>query len=134
VYRKTLEPSFLEHALRIADFYTGHRNMPADGIPFFDFDAPAGAPRDASAGAIAASALFELAQYAPAEARGRYHAFALRAVRSLSSSEYRAAPGAHGHFLLMHSTGNYPIDDEVDVAINYADYYYVEALLRGAEQ
>jgi hypothetical protein len=130
VYRKTLERAFLDQALRIAEFYTNHPNMPADGIPYFDFDAPVSAPRDASAGAIAASALFELARYAPAEARGRYLAFAVRAVRSLSSPSYRAAPGTNGQFLLMHSTGNYPINDEVDVAINYADYYYVEALLR----
>jgi unsaturated chondroitin disaccharide hydrolase len=130
MHRKTLDSAFLDQALRIAEFYTSHPNMPVDGIPFFDFDAPVGAPRDASAGAIAASSLFELARYAPPEAGERYRAFAVRAVRSLASPTYRAAAGTNGQFLLMHSTGNYPINDEVDVAINYADYYYVEALLR----
>ena len=121
-------------ALAIADFYTGHARMPSDGVPYFDFDAPLrdDVPdhRDASAGAIATSALFELAGFASASASERYLGFAVRAVRSLSSASYRAALGANSHFLLMHSVGNYPIDDEVDVAIDYADYYYLEALLR----
>lgn len=31
---------------------------------------------------------------------------------------------------LLHSTGHKPADSEVDCSINYADYYYLEALLR----
>jgi hypothetical protein len=134
MYRETRDQRFLTRAQAIADFYTGHARMPADAVPYFDFDAPVrnDVPdhRDASAGAIATSGLFELAGLASGAASERYLAFAIRAVRSLSSASYRAALGANSHFLLMHSVGNYPIDDEVDVAINYADYYYVEALLR----
>ncbi len=134
LYRETLEVDFLRQAQRIAAFYTEHPNMPSDGVPYFDFDAPQLAPavelRDASAGAIAASALLELAEHAPAPESARYREFALRSLRSLASAEYRAAPGSHGHFLLMHSVGNQPGNDEVDVAINYADYYFLEALLR----
>jgi unsaturated chondroitin disaccharide hydrolase len=135
-YRETEDARFLEQAQGIADFYTQSAAMPADGVPYFDFDTfeDAGLPdhRDASAGAIAASGLFELAGYAPPDAAERYLAFAVNAVRSLSSSAYRAALGQNSHFLLMHSVGNYPQDDEIDVAINYADYYYLEALLRCA--
>src|SRR6185503_6259057 len=101
-------------------FYTQSPDMPADGVPYFDFQAPhlANVPdhRDASAGAIAASGLFELARFAPAAAAQRYRAFAIKVVRSLSSASYRAPLGANAHFLLMHSVGNYPISDEVDVA------------------
>jgi hypothetical protein len=114
--------------------------MPADGVPYFDFDAPIrdDVPdyRDASAGAIAASGLFELAKYATGAAAERYRAFAIKAVRSLSSTGsagYRAATGTNNQFLLMHSVGNYPQNDEIDVAINYADYYYLEALGRCAD-
>jgi unsaturated chondroitin disaccharide hydrolase len=135
-YRKTEVAEFLRRAEQIADFYTQSPAMPEDGVPYFDFDAPelADVPdhRDASAGAIAASALFELQRYATGEAKQRYLAFALKAIRSLSSSSYRAAAGTNAHFLLQHSVGNYPRDDEIDVAINYADYYYLEALLRCA--
>jgi hypothetical protein len=133
-HRETGNASYLEHAMTIADFYTGSDRMPADGVPYFDFEAPVrdDVPdhRDASAGAIATSALLELATFAPAEARERYLDFAIHTLRSLCSAEYRATLGSNGHFLLMHSVGNYPIQDEVDVAINYADYYYIEALLR----
>jgi unsaturated chondroitin disaccharide hydrolase len=135
-YRETEDVRFLAQAQGIADFYTQSPAMPADGVPYFDFDTfeDAGLPdhRDASAGAIAASGLFELARHAPAEAAERYRAFAIKAVRSLSSSAYRAALGQNSHFLLMHSVGNYPQNDEIDVAMNYADYYYLEALLRCA--
>ena len=136
VFRETKDNRFLTRAQAIADYYTGSDRMPADGVPYFDFDAPTRADvpdhRDASAGAIAASGLFELAGFAPPAASARYLAFALRVVRSLSSEAYRAKLGENSHFLLMHSVGNYPINDEIDVAINYADYYYVEALLRCA--
>ena len=136
MFRETKDNRFLTRAQAVADYYTGSDRMPADGVPYFDFDAPVRADvpdhRDASAGAIAASGLFELARFAPQAASDRYLAFALRVVRSLSSEAYRAKLGENSHFLLMHSVGNYPINDEIDVAINYADYYYVEALLRCA--
>jgi unsaturated chondroitin disaccharide hydrolase len=135
-YRETEDARFLSQAQGIADFYTQNAAMPADGVPYFDFDTfeDTGLPdhRDASAGAIAASGLLELARHAPAEAAERYRTFAIKALRSLSSSAYRAALGENSHFLLMHSVGNFPQDDEIDVAINYADYYYLEALLRCA--
>jgi rhamnogalacturonyl hydrolase YesR len=135
-YRETEDARFLEQAQGIADFYTQSPAMPADGVPYFDFntfgDNQLPDHRDASAGAIAASGLLELARHAPAEAAERYLSFAIKTVRSLSSSAYRAALGQNSHFLLMHSVGNYPLNDEIDVAINYADYYYLEALLRCA--
>ena len=136
-YRETNDARFLDQATRIAEFYTKSPRMPADGVPYFDFDAPVrdDVPdyRDASAGAIAASGLFELAKYATGAAAESYRAFAIKAVRSLSSTAYRAATGTNSQFLLMHSVGNYPQNDEIDVAINYADYYYLEALGRCAD-
>jgi hypothetical protein len=87
---------------------------------------------DASAGAIATSALFELVRHADAPTAERYRALAIQALRSLSSPTYRAEGGENSHFLLRHSVGNYPLRDEIDVAVNYADYYYVEALIRCA--
>jgi rhamnogalacturonyl hydrolase YesR len=136
-YRETKDASFLDQATRIADFYTQSSRMPADGVPYFDFDAiirdDVPDYRDASAGAIAASGLFELAKYASGAAAENYRAFAIKVVRSLSSTAYRAASGTNSQFLLMHSVGNYPQNDEIDVAINYADYYYLEALGRCAD-
>lgn len=135
-FRKTADPRYLERARAIADFYIESDRVPDDGVPYFDFDAPImdDVPdlRDASAGAIATSALLELATLVPGEAGTRYRDFALHALHALASEDYRAALGTNGHFLLLHSVGNYPIQDEVDVAINYADYYFIEALMRCA--
>jgi unsaturated chondroitin disaccharide hydrolase len=136
-YRETNDARFLDQATHIADFYTQSSRMPADGVPYFDFDAPIrdDVPdyRDASAGAIAASGLLELARYETGATAENHRAFAIKALRSLSSASYRAATGMNNQFLLMHSVGNYPANDEIDVAINYADYYYLEALGRCAD-
>ncbi len=133
-YRESQQSRFLDQALKVAEFYTQHPLMPEDGVPWFDFDVlerdDVPDLRDASAGAIAASALLELADYAEPAAAEAYRAFALKTLHTLSSAQYLAAPGTNGHFLLMHSVGHYPGAIEIDAAINYADYYYLEALLR----
>ena len=61
---------------------------------------------------------------------GITRAFAEAQLRSLSSPAYLATPGTHGGFLLMHATGNHPKNSEIDVPINYGDYYFLEALIR----
>lgn len=133
-FRESQEARFLEQARKIADFYTGSAVMPEDGVPYFDFDAPSrnDVPdyRDVSAGAIAASGLIELSGFVEGADRERYLDFAIKALRSMASDAYRAGPDQNAHFLLLHAVGNYPINDEVDVSINYADYYYIEGLLR----
>jgi hypothetical protein len=43
---------------------------------------------------------------------------------------YRAPIGQSKGFILLHSTGSKASNSEVDVPLNYADYYYIEALLR----
>lgn len=128
-YRETGDPRFLEQAKKIAAFLLGHPRLPADGIPYWDYDDPAipNAPRDASAAAITASALLELNQYS--NSNNEYRKKAGKLLKALSST-YRAAVGTHHGFLLLHSTGHKPHNSEIDVPINYADYYYLEALLR----
>jgi hypothetical protein len=133
MYRETRDVRYLAQAEKIAGFIMHHPRLPADKIPYWDFDAPnqPNAPRDASAGAIMCSALFELASLTtdPASA-ARYAALAETQLRSLASPAYLAEPGTNGGFLLKHSTGNKPKGSEVDVPINYADYYFLEALNR----
>ena len=55
---------------------------------------------------------------------------AIKQLMTLSCSEYLAAPGEQGGFILKHGVGSFPGKSEVDVPLTYADYYYVEALLR----
>ena len=89
-------------------------------------------PRDASASAIIASALYELSQYVTKEKATRYLAYADKVTENLYR-QYTAPYGTNGGFLLLHSTGHKPANSEVDVPLNYADYYYIEALLRRAK-
>ncbi len=130
-YRFTKNPAYLQQARHIADFFFGLPNLPEDLVPYWDMKAPGipDIPRDASAAAIMASALYELRTYVSAEYGNRYQSIADKIVDSLNR-HYQAEPGTTYGFLLLHSTGHHPGGDEIDVPINYADYYYLEALAR----
>ena len=132
MYRFTKDDRYLQQARNIAEYLIHHKNMPEDGIPYWDYDAPdiPDTPRDASAAAVMASGLIELSGYVEGEEAEEYMAFAEKQVRSLASSEYTAPVGTNGDFILMHSTGAIPFDSEIDTPLTYADYYYLEALTR----
>lgn len=132
MYRETGLERYLDQAVKIADFLIGHPNFPADGIPYWDFNAPGipEAKRDASAGAIMASALIELSRYAEAGKSAEYLAVAEKQIRTLSSPEYRAGEGENGNFILKHGVGHLPGNSEVDVPLTYGDYYFIEAMMR----
>jgi unsaturated chondroitin disaccharide hydrolase len=127
-YRRTRRPELLAVAQRTADWFIAH--LPADGVPYWDFRDPSipRSERDASAAAIAASGLYDLARFGDVGAKDRYRAAADRILASLASS-YVAPPSARGA-ILAHSTGARPAKSEVDVGIVYADYFFVEAMLR----
>jgi unsaturated chondroitin disaccharide hydrolase len=129
MYRETKQKRYLNQAIKIADFYLNHPNLPADKIPVWDFNAAPDEERDASAGAITASALLELSQYTGKKGKG-YFAAAEQMIASLSSPAYLAKVGDNNNFVLMHSVGAKPLKSEINVPLVYADYYYIEALLR----
>jgi hypothetical protein len=132
MFRETGNANYLEMAKRIARLIMTHPRMPEDKIPYWDFDAPdiPNAPRDASAAAVMASALIELSGMVDANFGRLCLDLARQQLHSLSSPEYLAKVGENGGFLLKHSTGHQPKNSEVDVPLNYADYYFLEALLR----
>lgn len=146
MYRYTHDLKYLEQAEHIAGFILNHPNLPADKVPYWDFNAPGAVPgpglapagypggsrvlRDASAAAIMASALIELSRYTWQGKGRQYLDVAEQILVTLSSGNYHAVVGANGGFLLMHSVGNLPARSEVDVPLTYADYYFVEAMLR----
>jgi unsaturated chondroitin disaccharide hydrolase len=132
MYRETKLQRYLDQANAIAELMIDHPNMPGDGIPYWDYLAPEipGALRDASAGAIMASALVELSTLTEGELSTKYLSFAEKQLIALSSPEYLAEPGTNGFFVLKRSVGHLPGKSEVDVPLTYADYYFVEALLR----
>ena len=130
-YRETKDRKYLEQALKTFGMMKNHRDMPSDLIPYWDMDAP-NIPnefRDASSAACIASALYEISTMDVPNSIC-YKTYADSIMISLSSSAYRAVLGTNGNFLLMHSVGSIPHNSEIDVPLNYADYYYLEALKR----
>ncbi len=142
-YRFTHDKRYLDHARKVARFIFSLPNTPADGIFYWDMKEPrtlalrngesiAAVPRDASSAALVASAFYELAQYVAAEEGRSYRQAADKILQSLHDG-YESKIGENQGFLLLHSTGHHPGCSEIDVPINYADYYYLEALRRKAE-
>jgi unsaturated chondroitin disaccharide hydrolase len=128
-YRETKDKKYLEQAEHIAEYLLKHPNNPKDLVPYYDYDAPGipNEPRDASAAAIIASGLYELSTYSK---NGKKYKAAADKITGNLTDHYRSAPGDHKGFILLHSTGQKPTNSEVDVPLIYADYYYIEALLR----
>ena len=132
MYRETQQKHYLVHAKKVANYILTHPRMPEDGIPYWDYDAPdiPDTYRDASAGAIMASAFIELSTMIQGELSRKCLMMAETQLKTLTSPEYLAEPGTNGNFILKHSVGSLMEHSEVDVPLTYADYYYVEALLR----
>ena len=127
-YRETLNKVYLNEAEHIAQFILTNPNIPADMIPYWDYNVPdkQTAPRDASAAAITAAALLELSTYS----KNKLYTQAADKIIASLETKYQAEPNGSKGFLLLHSTGHKPANSEVDVPIIYADYYYLEALMR----
>ena len=128
VYRETKDPKYLDFAQKVTDVYL--ERLPEDKVPYWDFSAPGipDAPRDASAAAVVASALLELSTYLPNGTGKRYKDAAIEMLASLNSDSYQS--GKSKPSFLLHSVGHWPAHSEIDASIIYADYYYIEALLR----
>lgn len=130
LYRETRNPKYLVQAQKAADYFLLQAERDRSPIPFWDFN-DAEIPnvsKDASAAAIAASALLELSTYTNPD-KGYYKQAGL-ILNVLCTDEYLASPGSNQFFLLKHSTGHRPHHDEIDVPLVYADYYFLEALYR----
>lgn len=127
-YRETKDIKYLEFVQKVADAYL--KRLPEDYIPYWDFDDPEipNAPRDASAAALVASGLLELSTYVQAEKGLQYKQAAIEMLKALSTPEYQSRD--KNPSFLLHSTGHWPNKSEIDASIIYADYYYIEALLR----
>jgi len=129
-YRHTGDVRFLETASKLADFVIDH--LPEDYVPYWDYYAPniPNEEKDASAAAIAASGLLELSGLVNStELQAKYQNAAENILASLSSDSY-LAESTNSSGILLHGVGNHNKGSEVDVSLIYADYYFIEALLR----
>lgn len=132
MYRETKDKKYLEQAKNIAHFILTNPNLPADKIPYWDYNAPniPNALRDASAASVMASALLELCRYVDKKDGQEYFNTAQTIIKNLSAPAYKADLNTNGGFILKHSVGHFPAGTEVDVPLTYADYYFVEAMER----
>ena len=141
-YRYTKDKKYLAFAENIANYMLNEKHLPDDMVPLWDYhvsepgftpewayDASkySTVPRDASAAAITASALFELSQYSN---NGTYYSEHALAMLESLSAHYMANPADNKYFVLDHSVGSIPHGVEIDVPLVYADYYYLEAISR----
>lgn len=129
-YRETRNKAYIQHAEKIAAFILKHPNLPKDLIPYWDFNAPniPNAPKDVSAAAIMASAFYEMSTLVPEKSK-YYKTIADKIIKNIDQKHW-CEPKTNGGFLLNNSTGHLPGKHEIDVPIVYADYYYLEAILR----
>ncbi|CAM3327312.1 glycoside hydrolase family 88 protein [Zobellia roscoffensis] len=128
-YRETGNKDFLKTSIQLTDHFI--ERLPEDGIPYWDFDDPKipESPKDASAAAVAACGMLELSELVEEEAqKEKYFNAAKKLIEILSTDAYLS--GDTNQALLLHSTGHHPRNSEIDMPIVYADYYYMEALLR----
>ena len=129
MYRETKDPAYLVFARKVSDYAINHPNMPADGVPYWDFGAP-GEERDTSAASVMASGLLELSGFVGGAQGAAYRAYAVKQLASLCSPEYFSEGDEIGHWLLKHGVGHKPNGTEIDTPLDYGDYYFLEALLR----
>jgi hypothetical protein len=132
MYRETHDKKYLDQAQNIAHFILTNPNLPADKIPYWDYNASniPNALKDASAASVMASALLELCRYSDTKKGQQYFDVAQTILKTLSAPPYMAAAGTNGGFILQHSVGHFPAGTEIDVPLTYADYYFIEAMQR----
>jgi unsaturated chondroitin disaccharide hydrolase len=128
VYRETKDKKFLSFVQNVTDVYL--QRLPEDLIPYWDFDDPSipDVPKDASAACIVASALLELSTFVKDVNKAKMYREKAEAMLKELTLHYQSHN--KNNAFLLHSTGHKPNGGEIDASIIYADYYYIEALLR----
>lgn len=126
MYKYTNDTAHLNTSKRLLGYYLKHK--PADHIPFWDYQSPdlPDTYRDASAAAITCAALLDLYVSTSDTA---YLVYAEQIIDELTTPYYLNTTGTNAHLLLKHSTGG-TNGYEADVAQTYADYYFIEALVK----
>lgn len=126
MYKYSNDSVYLKTAKKLLGYYL--KNKPTDYIPFWDYNVPTipNTYRDASAAAITSSALIDL--YISTN-DSSYLIYAENIIQSLGTSSYTNALGTKANFILSHSTGG-TNGYEPDVSQNYAEYYYIETLVK----
>lgn len=150
-YRETKNLEYLKMAKNIAEYIMNSKFIPDDKIPLWDYhigqpgyvpdiEIPVekyGKMRDVSTASITASALLELSILDDVNTE-KYYNYANDILNTLSTDAYRATKEEKNYFILKHSVGSIPHMlglemphiGQIDKPLNYADYYFLEALVR----
>ena len=127
-YRHTDEPDMLDAARRAADYYI--TRTADNGVPPNDWTDPEPSePWEASAAAIAASAMLHLAAALGDDpAADRYRRYGLTILATLRSTEFIAADTEGWQGILRHAAYHHRNRLGVDESVMWGEYYLVEAL------
>jgi unsaturated chondroitin disaccharide hydrolase len=128
-YRETGDARFLATARRVADWFIDH--LPADQVPYWDFNAPGipNEPRDTSAAAIAASGLLELSGLETDAARAQRYLASARSMLGVLLRPPWLSDGSGSEAILLHGTYSKP-GGNADTGLIWGDYFLQEALVR----
>jgi chondroitin AC lyase len=143
-FRETKDLKYLNFAIKIANYIMNHPSIPPDKIPYWDYHVnnknykvewnykpnAEYMYRDVSAATITASALLELSLYVDLGTAEKYERYAEDILFNIGTSDYIAEDIENNFFILKHSVGSIPHGGDVDKPLNYADYYYLEAISR----
>jgi unsaturated chondroitin disaccharide hydrolase len=130
-HRLSGETGFLATARRCADFFLSR--APAGLVPLWDFDLAEGVPQwlDSSAGAIAASGLWDLAEQVRDEVdQTRYRGAALTILQTLCTDRFLARARPEWEGILLHGVYHYHKKLGVDESAAWGDHFFVEALIK----
>jgi unsaturated chondroitin disaccharide hydrolase len=127
-YRCTRDARLLETAEACAAFYI--ERTPGDGVPPWDYNAPAEsrALRDTSAAAVAASGLLQLSLLVPDRIKGRFYDVAARRILSTLCRHYLAESDPQWEGVLKGGVYHLPKDLGVNESVMWGDYFFLEAL------
>jgi unsaturated chondroitin disaccharide hydrolase len=131
-YRETFDTTFLNIAKKMADYFLD--KLPSDYIPFWDLTLPEDNPKkykDASAAAIALSALLELRNYV--NEPNKYDLVIHKMLQSLIKDYLSINSESSG--IILHSAYNVNSDNpfDWDASTIWGDYYFLESLIRYKE-
>jgi unsaturated chondroitin disaccharide hydrolase len=126
MYRRTGEQDFLRTATKLANYALGV--LTPDNIPVWDYKAPQ-APndiKDASAGAVMACGLLDLAA---ATHQPHYRAAGIAILEALSRT-CLTDKSTRADAVVARCTRNRPAEDGIEISLPYADYYLFEGIMR----
>lgn len=137
-YRYTKNPKYFDLFERMTKFFLDH--LPSDRVPYWDFDFTDGSdePKDSSASAIAICGMHEMAKYLDGPKAAFYRSEAEKLLHVLidacAATDPKVSNGLLLHGTYARKSPYNPCNNRgVNECNTWGDYFYLEALMRFAE-